>query len=461
MHASDDEFLADPVGLVVLPVPCLHVPVVVGGVLGGGAGGAGELDVVVRAVLHGAAPGPVGVELGVVVAVDLQLVGGAPVQDHADLVAVDGGAEVGVGLAVVQHARLLVFSLVDVDLADPDLPGRIVLPQAVEAVAEDDQLGVLVDASGVQQDVGFAGVAYFPFFHLPGLSVYVEGDQPDVHVGGRVYAVELTVVVLRVGEAVSLRVSVPVARELFHLVVFRVLVDLRHRAGGMSQEQERQRPYDPCNRCSHVCICFRGLETDVELQLYGLSLAEASVQADRDVVSEEVVRAGQGVELVAGAEGLVDTDGVVLAGVGLGELVPVSHRVVLVEDAGVGHEVAQRVSDHHGHGPFQVTAAEAEVSQGDGLALVIDLGGHVAAVGVAHAGLGGDEEAVGEGVAVAQPSAVDGRHVLAEGGAAQPVVVAEGLLVGEVGGADACPEAEIIPQAVGEAQGDAVHDEAV
>ncbi len=145
VHASDDEFLADLPGLVVLPVPCLHVPVVVGGVLGGGAGGAGQLDVVVRAVLYGAAPCPVGVELGVVVAVDLQLVGGTPVQHHADLVAVDGGAEVGVGLAVVQHARLLVFSLVHIDLADPDLSGGIVFPEAVEAVVEDDQLGVLVD----------------------------------------------------------------------------------------------------------------------------------------------------------------------------------------------------------------------------------------------------------------------------------------------------------------------------
>ena len=37
----------------------------------------------------------------------------------------------------------------------------------------------------------------------------------------------------------------------------------------------------------------------------------------------------------------------------------------------------------------------------------------------------------------------------------------ESLLVGEVGGTDACPQAEIVPYTIGEAQGNTVHDESV
>ena len=41
------------------------------------------------------------------------------------------------------------------------------------------------------------------------------------------------------------------------------------------------------------------------------------------------------------------------------------------------------------------------------------------------------------------------------------VIISESLLVGEVGGTDACPQAEIVPYTIGEAQGNTVHDESV
>ncbi len=85
------------------------------------------------------------------------------------------------------------------------------------------------------------GASYLDPVHLAGLAIHVEGQEAEEKLLRYSDSVQLPVVELGIEEGVSgsgLAVDVPAVGELFHLVVFRLLVDLRHRAGGISQEKE-------------------------------------------------------------------------------------------------------------------------------------------------------------------------------------------------------------------------------
>ena len=75
-------------------------------------------------------------------------------------------------------------------------------------------------------------------------------------------------VVLCVGEAViGTSVFIDIV-EFFHLIQFGMLADLCLDGGGRGTDKQKygDQPYRLCFECrSHVYICLRGLETDIEL----------------------------------------------------------------------------------------------------------------------------------------------------------------------------------------------------